>query len=194
MNITDPHSARERGSLPAADAAHPPGLGLRREPARGVRDLLRGRDPAVRPDLALPRAAPRRPAAGRQLRARSAARSSAARTRTPAGTSRSSSRRSAAGAARRRATATARSSAASTATRSTARPRSPRHATGCTSTGCALNDDAGRRGRAPRRQGHRARLPRALERLLLHLRVHAEQAPAVGARTAAARARRTTPR
>ena len=41
---------------------------------------------------------------------------------------------------------------------------------------------ARRRGRAPRRQGHRPRLPRAHRRLLLHLRVHAQQAPAVGAR------------
>ena len=60
--------------------------------------LLRGADPALRPDPALPRAAPRRPAARRRLRARSAARSSAGRIPTPAGTSRSSSRRSAAGA------------------------------------------------------------------------------------------------
>ena len=75
-----------------------PGLGLRREAARGVRHLLRGRDPALRPDLALPRAAPRRAPAGRAASRRSAARSSAARTPTPAATSRSSSRRSAAGA------------------------------------------------------------------------------------------------
>ena len=53
---------------------------------------------------------------------------------------------------------------------------------------------AGWRGRAPRRQGDRARLPRALGRLLLHVRVHAQQAQAVAARRAAARARRTTPR
>ena len=59
---------RERGPLQAAEGAHPARFGVRREPAGRVRDLLRGRDPAVRPDLALPRAAPRRPAAGRELR------------------------------------------------------------------------------------------------------------------------------
>ena len=98
---------RERGALQAAEGADATRLGVRREAAGRVRDLLRGRDPALRPDLALPGAAPRRAAAGRALRARSAAPSSAARTPTPAGTSRSSSRSSAAGAARASATATA---------------------------------------------------------------------------------------
>ena len=65
---------------------------------------------------------------------RSAALSSAARTPTPGGISRSSSPKSAAGAARRGATATARFSAASTATPSTAPPRWPKHATVCTSS------------------------------------------------------------
>ena len=98
MNLTDPHALGERRALPAADAAHAPGLGLRREPARRVRHLLRGRDPALRPDLALPRAAPRRPPAGRQLRLdlRHVHRRPASGHRDV--TSRSSSRRSAAGA------------------------------------------------------------------------------------------------
>ena len=93
-----PARRRQRRALPAADGAHAPGLGLR--PARAGRDgrLLRGADPAVRPDPALPRAAPRGTPARRAGSPRSAARSSAAATRTRAGTSRSSSRRWAAGA------------------------------------------------------------------------------------------------
>ena len=97
---------------------------------------------------------------GRALRARSAARSSAGRIPTPAGTSRSSSRRSAAGAARRRATGTARCSAASTATRSTARPRSRRRATACTSTGSRSNDGPGGEGEHRGGKGIVARVPR----------------------------------
>ena len=97
----------ERRALPAADAPHTPGIGVRRESACRVRDLLRGRGPAVRPDLALPRAAPRRPPAGRQLRLdlRHLHRRPAPRHRDA--TSRSSSRRSAAGARPAAATATA---------------------------------------------------------------------------------------
>ena len=45
-----------------------PGSVFDPQPARRLRDLLRGRAPALRPDLALPRAAPRRPAPGRELR------------------------------------------------------------------------------------------------------------------------------
>ena len=79
------------------------------------------------------------------------------------------------------ATATARSSAASTATRSTARPRSPRPATGSTSTASRSNDAPGGEGEHRGGKGHRRRVPRALERLLLHLRLHAERPQAVAA-------------
>ena len=146
MNITDKHRAGERRPLPAADAADTPGLRFRREPAGGVRDLLRGRGPPLRPDLALPRAASRRIACRPAVSARSAAPSSAAPIPTPGATSRSSSRRSAAGARRGHATATAPSSAASTATPSTARPRSPRRATACTSTGWRSTTTTGGEG------------------------------------------------
>ena len=45
----------------------------------------------------------------------------------------------------------------------------------------ALNDAPGGEGEHRGRQGDRARLPRALERLLLHVRVHAQQAQALAA-------------
>ena len=97
------------------------------------------------------------------------------------------------GRVRRRATATRRCSAASTATRSTAPPRSPRPATASTSTGWrSTTRRAARASTAAARD--RRRVPRPLERLLLHLRLHAEHAQAVGAWRAGSRARRTTPR
>ena len=59
---------RERGTLPSAQGSDASRIRLRRKPARGVRDLLRGRGAHLRHDVALPRAAPRRPPARRQLR------------------------------------------------------------------------------------------------------------------------------
>ncbi len=53
---------------------------------------------------------------------------------------------------------------------------------------------ARRRGRAPRRQGDRRRVPGPLERLLLHLRLHAQHPQAVAAGRAGSRARPTTRR
>ena len=171
----------ERRPLPAAEAADPPGLGLRPDAARGVRDLLRGRDPPLRPDLALPRAAPRRAPAGRELRLdlRHVHRRAASGHR--AGTSRSSSRRSAAGAPR----ATSRRQPRDV-------QRLPRRHVQLPGRGRrgplrAVRRPAGaerrarRRGRAPRRQGDRGRVPRPLERLLLHVRLHAQHPQAVAA-------------
>ena len=68
MNITDAHSSANAGHFKPLKVSDPARFGVRREPAGCVRDLLRGRDPAVRRDLALPGAAPRRPAAGGELR------------------------------------------------------------------------------------------------------------------------------
>ena len=135
MNITDAHALANAGHFRPLTAAHPPGLGVRCEPAGGVRDLLRGRDPAVRPDLALPRAALGDAAAGGQLRLdlRHVHRRPASGHRPPLHDRRAAGGR--LGRRRRAATATARSSAASTATPSTARRRSPRPATASTSTG-----------------------------------------------------------
>ena len=100
MNITDAHRAANAGHFRPLTLLTRPGSVFDAEPAGGVRDLLRGRGPPLRPDLALPGAAPRRiacrPAASRP----SAAPSSAARIPTQGATSRSSSRRSAAGARR----------------------------------------------------------------------------------------------
>ena len=134
MNITEPHASANAGHFRPLKLLTRPGLRLRREPAGRVRDLLRGRGPALRPDLALPRAASRRPPAGRQLRLdlRHVHRRPAPGHGPPLHDRRAAGRR--LGRLVARATATARSSAASTATRSTARPRSPRPATACTST------------------------------------------------------------
>ena len=46
----------------------------------------------------------------------------------------------------------------------------------------ALSERRRRRGRAPRRQGHRPRLPRTLGRTVLHLRLYAQRPETVGAR------------
>ena len=55
----------------------------------------------------------------------------------------------------------------------------------------ALNDADGGEGEHRGGKGIVARVPRALERLLLHVRLHAQQAPAVGARRRSRRARPT---
>ena len=135
MNMTEPQASANAGTFRPLQLLTRPGSVFDAEPARRLRDLLRGRDPALRPDLALPRAAPRRAPAGRQLRLdlRHVHRRAAPRHRPALHDRRAAARR--LGRLARRATATARSSAASTATPSTARPRSPRPATGCTSTG-----------------------------------------------------------
>ena len=101
MNLTESHASANAGHFRRLKVLTRPGSVFDPTPARGVRDLLRGRDPALRPDLALPRASSRRAPAGRELRLdlRHVHRRPASRTR--AGTSRSSSRRSAAGAPRR---------------------------------------------------------------------------------------------
>ena len=98
MNLAECGRRGQRRALPAADRAHPPRLGVRPGAPGGVRRLLRGADPPLRPDPALPRASPRRAACRRAGSPRSAARSSAAGIPTRAGTSRSSSPRWAAGA------------------------------------------------------------------------------------------------
>ena len=58
----------------------------------------------------------------------------------------------------------------------------------------ALNDAPGGEGEHRGGKGIVRRLPGALERLLLHLRLHAQQATGRGRRRAGSRARRTTPR
>ena len=58
MNLTGRPGLRERGPLSAADGAHALRLGVRPEATGCVRDVLRAQDPVVRPDLALPGAAP----------------------------------------------------------------------------------------------------------------------------------------
>ena len=66
--LTDPYGAANGGSFRPLTRADPPGVGVRRDRAGRVRRLLRGRDAALRPDLALPRAGARRAAPGRPLR------------------------------------------------------------------------------------------------------------------------------
>ena len=183
MNLTDPHASANAGHFRPLTAAHPPGLGLRREAARGVRHLLRGRDPALRPDLALPRAAPRRtacrPAASRSICG------------TFIGGPHPDTGRHFTivepqvggwGALARRATATAPifSGFHGDTFNCPAEVAEARY--GLYVDRLALNDAPGGEGEHRGGKGIVARVPRALERLLLHLRLHAEHAPAVGAR------------
>ena len=171
----------ERGSLPAAHGADPPGLGLRREPARGVRDVLRGRGPHLRHDVALPRTAPRRPAPGGQLRVdlRHVHRRPAPRHRPALHDRRAAGRRlGRLGRARRQQRDLQR-----LPRRHVQLPgRGGRDPLRALRRAAPAQRRAGRRGRTPRGEGHRARLPRSRGRLLLHLRLHAEQAAAVAAR------------
>ena len=133
-NATDPGGVANAGTSGRCELLTRPGLGLRRPAAGRVRDLLRGRDPALRRALALPGAAPGRAAAGRQLRLdlRHVHRRAATPNRPPLHDHRAAGRR--LGRLRRGGRQQRACSAASTATPSTARPRSPRRATGSTST------------------------------------------------------------
>ena len=68
MNITGAHAAANAGHFRPMRLLTAPGVGVRSAAAGRLRDVLRGRDQALRPDLALPGAPPRRAAAGRELR------------------------------------------------------------------------------------------------------------------------------
>ena len=133
--------------------------------------------------------APRRPAAGRALRRRSAARSSAARTRTRAGTSRSSSRRSAAGAARPRRDGNSAifSGFHGETYNCPAEVAEARY--GLYVDRMELNDAPGGEGEHRGGKGIVVDYRVRSRRVLLHLLLHAQQAPAVGRSTAASRAR-----
>ena len=180
MNLTESHGSANAGHFRRAEAADPPGLGLRPGSPRGVRHVLRGRDPALRPDLALPRAAPRRAPAGRELRLdlRHLHRRAASRHRAALHDRRAAGRRLGSVADERR------------------QPRDvqrlPRRHVQLPGRGrrgplravrrpARAERRAGRGGRAPRRQGDRRRVPGSLERLFLHLRLHAEHPQAVAA-------------
>ena len=193
MTLTDPYGVGQRRLVPPAGAPDPARLGVRRPGAGRVRDLLRGRGPPLRPDLALPGAASRRPPAGRALREhlRHVHRRPAPRHRPALHDRRAAARR------------LGRLSVARRQQRDLHRlprrdvqlpRRGRRDALRPVRRPHRAQRRAGRRGRAPRRQGHRPRLPRP------HATAASSPAPTRATRTcrgrstAAARARRTSPR
>ena len=163
---------RERRPFPAAEGAHAPGLGLRRQLACRVRHVLRGGDPPLRRHPPLPRASPRRPAPRRQFRIdlRHVPQRPAPGYRPAFHDRRAAARRVGWFSLPRR--------------EQRHLQRLPREhlqlpGRGRRGTLRALRRPAqterraGRRGRIPGRERDRRRLPRPRRRLLLHLRVHA---------------------
>ena len=135
-NVTEPHGVGERRARSARsscsrapgsvfDAKEPAAFAIYYEVEVRLYDLIWR--------CLAPHLGDRLPAGQLRVDLRHVHRRAASRHRPPLHDRRAADRR--LGRLARRATATARSSAASTATRSTARPRSPRRATGCTSTG-----------------------------------------------------------
>ena len=134
MNLADAGGAANAGHFRPLTVLTRPGSVFDPRAGRRVRRLLRGADPPLRPDPALPGAAPRRAVAGGRLHLdlRDVHRRPAPGHRPALHDRRAGGRR--LGRLCRTGRTTVRSSAPSTATRSTARPRWPRRATASTST------------------------------------------------------------